>query len=114
MRREFRVLSLSQTCAVVRELRVEKLSFVEWTTSPSSSVRFVMPPTPRASSSNEAALLLKLEQLTGGVDPEKSDETWVESLVVTAPEPLHLDDPDDDLKRELAFYNQALSAVRVA
>ena len=73
-----------------------------------------MPPTPRASSSNEAALLLKLEQLTGGIDPEKSDETWVESLVVTAPEPLQLDDPDDDLKRELAFYNQALSAVRVA
>ena len=95
-------------------MSVEKLSFVEWTTSPSSSVRFVMPPTPRASSSNEAALLLKLEQLTGGVDPEKSDETWVESLVVTAPEPLQLDDPDDDLKRELAFYNQALSAVRVA
>ena len=73
-----------------------------------------MPPTPRASSSNEAALLLKLEQLTGGIDPEKSDETWVESLVVTAPEPLQRDDPDDDLKRELAFYNQALSAVRVA
>ena len=66
------------------------------------------------STSNEAALLLKLKELTGGADAEKTDATWLESLVVTAAEPLACDDPQDDLKRELAFYNQALSAVRVA
>ena len=68
-----------------------------------------MPP-----ATNDAALLLKLEELTGGVDIEEADDTWVESLVVTSAEPLQIDDPDDDLKRELAFYNQALGAVRIA
>ena len=52
---------------------------------------------------NEAALLLKLKELTGGVDPEGQDDTWIESLVVTSGEPLQLDDPNDDLKRELAL-----------
>ena len=67
---------------------------------------------PSASSSNDAALRLKLEELTGGVDPETDDKAWVEALVVTSDKPLECDDPDDDLKRELAFYNQALDAVR--
>lgn len=69
---------------------------------------------PPASTNNEAALLLKLQELTGGVDAEASDDTWLESLVVTSAEPLACENPDDDLKRELAFYNQALAAVRVA
>jgi hypothetical protein len=53
--------------------------------------------------SNEAALLLKLNELTGGIDPESTDEAWIESLVVTSDEPLRIDDADDDLKRELAL-----------
>lgn len=64
--------------------------------------------------SNEAALQLKLQQLTNGADPEDDDKAWLDCLVVTAPEPLGVEDAEDDLKRELAFYNQALSAVKVA
>lgn len=56
-----------------------------------------------APSSNEAALLLKLKELTGGIDPEATDEAWLETLVVTSAEPLACDDPQDDLKRELAL-----------
>ena len=55
------------------------------------------------STSNEAALILKLNQLTGGVDPEATDDAWIESLVVTSDRPLELDDANDDLKRELAL-----------
>ncbi|EOD04468.1 hypothetical protein EMIHUDRAFT_45214, partial [Emiliania huxleyi CCMP1516] len=42
------------------------------------------------------------------------DAAWLDCLVVTAPEPLGVEDAEDDLKRELAFYNQALGAVKVA
>ena len=56
-----------------------------------------------APSTHEAALLLKLKELTGGVDPEASDEAWLETLVVTSAQPLACDDPQDDLKRELAL-----------
>lgn len=69
---------------------------------------------PSSSSSNDAALKLKLNELTGGVDPEADDDAWLEALVVTSEKPIECDDPDDDLKRELSFYNQALSAVRIA
>lgn len=68
----------------------------------------------RAGTYNEAALLLKLEQLTGGVDTDTDDTAWLETLTVTAPEPLGVEDAEDDLQRELAFYNQALSAVKSA
>ena len=63
---------------------------------------------------NEAALQLKYEALTGGVDPEASDAAWLESLVVTSDQRISIEDEEDDLKRELAFYNQALGAVKVA
>lgn len=67
----------------------------------------------RAAVVHDGALLLKLNELAGGAT--KDDETaWVDNLVVTAPLPLDIDDQNDDLKRELAFYNQALGAVRVA
>lgn len=59
-----------------------------------------MPPRPI---SNEAALLLKLDELTGGVDAEASDDAWIETLVVTSDEPLPTDSNTDDLKRELAL-----------
>ncbi len=32
---------------------------------------------------------------------------WDESLVVTGSDPAQVEDVDDDLARELAFYNQA-------
>ncbi len=66
-----------------------------------------------AASSNEPALLLKLKEVTGGVDPEKSDDAWIQSLVVTSAEPLSCDDPQDDLKRELALCAR-MRVARVA
>ena len=62
---------------------------------------------------NEAALNLKLKELQAGAHPDP-DTAWLETLAVTAEEPLALEDTEDDLKRELAFYNQALAAVQVA
>jgi rRNA-processing protein EBP2 len=34
------------------------------------------------------------------------EQGWEESLVVTGKEPTQVADVDDDLERELAFYNQ--------
>lgn len=63
----------------------------------------------------EAALKLKLKQLTNNkLDHQLDDQEWLETLALTAPLPLQVDDPDNDLEREMAFYNQALSAVRAA
>jgi rRNA-processing protein EBP2 len=73
-----------------------------------------MPKGGSTSTSNEAALLLKLKELHSGAAADTTDEAWLESLVVTSTEPFTCDDPSDDLKRELAFYNQALGAVREA
>ncbi|KAF6251220.1 eukaryotic rRNA processing [Scenedesmus sp. NREL 46B-D3] len=42
------------------------------------------------------------------------EQAWEEGLVVTSREPTQVADVDDDLARELAFYNQALSATVVA
>ena len=57
-------------------------------------------PSPAA---NDAALRLKLKELTGGIDAEASDEAWIETLSVTAVDPLEIDDAEDDLKRELGL-----------
>ena len=62
---------------------------------------------------NEAALNLKLKELQASAHPDPNT-AWLETLAVTAEEPLALEDTEDDLKRELAFYNQALAAVKVA
>ena len=49
-----------------------------------------------ANYSNDAALLHKLRELTAaGYDAQASDEAWLETLVVMAPE-LEIDDPEDD------------------
>lgn len=34
------------------------------------------------------------------------EQPWRESLVITSAQPTHVEDVDDDLERELAFYNQ--------
>lgn len=34
------------------------------------------------------------------------EQPWEESLVITAAQPTQVSDVDDDLERELAFYNQ--------
>eukprot|EP00775_Hariotina_reticulata_P003949 gene3949-4203_t len=55
---------------------------------------------------NTDALHEKLEDMAW-VD----EQPWEESLAITAAQPTHVADVDDDLDRELAFYNQALSAT---
>lgn len=85
--------------------------------------------------SNDAALLLKLKELTDDTSPD-ADAAWLETLAVTG-DPLGLDDSEQDLKRELALcvpnappsppecppqcalcfarsYNQALAGVKTA
>ena len=62
---------------------------------------------------NEAALNLKLKELTANAHSDPNT-AWLETLAVTAAAPLGLEDAEDDLKRELAFYNQALAAVKIA
>jgi len=41
-------------------------------------------------------------------------QPWVETLTITSSAPTHIDSVDDDMERELAFYNQALEAAKVA
>ena len=69
---------------------------------------------PSRAIANEAALLFKLQELTGGVDVD-SDEAWLETLTVTAPDPLVVEDVEDDLKRELALCVPAsiLTSIRM-
>ena len=67
----------------------------------------------RSDTCNEAAILRKLEQLRGGVDTESDDAAWLETLDITASEPVELDDAEEG-QRELAFYTQALAAVKSA
>ncbi|EIE20095.1 eukaryotic rRNA processing [Coccomyxa subellipsoidea C-169] len=43
-----------------------------------------------------------------------SEAAWDESLVITGEDSTQVEDVDDDLARELAFYNQALAAARGA
>jgi len=42
------------------------------------------------------------------------DQPWAETLAITSDEPTEVADVDDDLERELAFYNQALAAAKSA
>eukprot|EP00878_Enallax_costatus_P021073 GHUV01022294.1.p1 GENE.GHUV01022294.1~~GHUV01022294.1.p1 ORF type:complete len:344 (+),score=146.69 GHUV01022294.1:239-1270(+) len=55
---------------------------------------------------NADALHEKLEDMSW-ID----EQPWEESLVITAAQQTQVNDVDDDLGRELAFYNQALSAT---
>jgi len=43
-----------------------------------------------------------------------SDFHWVETLSITTPEPFHLDNLQDDLKRESQFYQMSLDGVKEA
>ncbi|EEB08267.1 rRNA processing protein Ebp2 [Schizosaccharomyces japonicus yFS275] len=43
-----------------------------------------------------------------------SNTTFVERMSVTSAEPVVVEDVEDDLKRELAFYKQGLDAVKIA
>eukprot|EP00208_Stichococcus_sp_RCC1054_P006711 CAMPEP_0206141788 /NCGR_PEP_ID=MMETSP1473-20131121/14109_1 /ASSEMBLY_ACC=CAM_ASM_001109 /TAXON_ID=1461547 /ORGANISM="Stichococcus sp, Strain RCC1054" /LENGTH=170 /DNA_ID=CAMNT_0053536479 /DNA_START=139 /DNA_END=648 /DNA_ORIENTATION=+ len=63
----------------------------------------------RARINNTEALQEALEEIAV---PE--DLPWDELLVVTGEAPTEVGNVDDDLERELAFYNQALGAARVA
>lgn len=38
---------------------------------------------------------------------------WIETMSVTSSEPINVEDPTDDMKRELAFYQQALEAAKI-
>lgn len=41
-------------------------------------------------------------------------QPWIETLAITSSAPTHIESVDDDLERELAFYNQALEAAKEA
>lgn len=41
-----------------------------------------------------------------------AEQPWVESQVMTHTMPTEVDNVDDDLARELAFYNQVLSYIQ--
>jgi rRNA-processing protein EBP2 len=41
-------------------------------------------------------------------------QPWIETLAITSSAPTHVANIDDDLERELAFYNQALGSAQVA
>lgn len=55
---------------------------------------------------NAEALHEKLEDIAW-----VEEQPWEEGLVVTAAAPTRVDDVDDDLQRELAFYNQVWAAA---
>ncbi|KAG2176537.1 hypothetical protein INT44_007200 [Umbelopsis vinacea] len=56
---------------------------------------------------NEAALKRITEEF------RLKDLPWIETMAVTSTEPIELEDVHDDLKRELAFYQQALEAAKI-
>ncbi|KAI8578108.1 hypothetical protein K450DRAFT_249076 [Umbelopsis ramanniana AG] len=56
---------------------------------------------------NEAALKRITEEF------RLKDLPWIETMAVTSTEPIELEDVHDDLKRELAFYQQALEAANI-
>ncbi|GIL83010.1 hypothetical protein Vretimale_8519 [Volvox reticuliferus] len=58
---------------------------------------------------NVDALHEKLEDIGWTAEAD-----WEESLVVTSEQPTVVDNVDDDLARELAFYNQALASAQHA
>ena len=58
---------------------------------------------------NAEALHDKLEDIAW-----TQEQPWAETLAITSEKPIDIKDVDDDLERELAFYNQALDAARQA
>lgn len=58
---------------------------------------------------NTEALHDKLEDISW-----TEEQPWAETLAITSTEPTQVEDVDDDLERELAFYNQALDAAKQA
>ncbi|DBB00534.1 TPA: hypothetical protein ACH3X3_002233 [Trebouxia sp. C0006] len=58
---------------------------------------------------NTEALHDKLEDISWTIE-----QPWVETQVITHAEATQVDSVDDDLARELAFYNQALGAAQQA
>ncbi|CAK0780053.1 hypothetical protein CVIRNUC_004924 [Coccomyxa viridis] len=58
---------------------------------------------------NTEALHEKLEDISW-----PSEAAWDESMVITGEDASMVEDVDDDLTRELAFYNQALDAAKTA
>lgn len=63
---------------------------------------------PKAAINDVEALTLALSNIKQAPMP------WIERVEITAPAPLGIDDHNDDLKREVAFYKQALGAVHGA
>ncbi|KAG0057506.1 rRNA-processing protein and EBNA1-binding protein ebp2 [Gryganskiella cystojenkinii] len=62
--------------------------------------------TQKVTVNNEPALRRLTEQIA-----LPTDIPWSETQSITSSTPVHVVDPDDDLNREVAFYNQALEAA---
>jgi rRNA-processing protein EBP2 len=58
---------------------------------------------------NTEALHDKLEDIAWS-----EEQPWAETLAITSAQATHVDDVDDDLERELAFYNQAMDGAKQA
>ncbi|KAK9803694.1 hypothetical protein WJX73_001841 [Symbiochloris irregularis] len=68
-----------------------------------------VPPQKRPHIYNTAGLLERLEDIAW-----VADAPWDETQTITGVDPEQVEDVDDDLTRELSFYNQALSASQQA
>ncbi|KAI7903685.1 eukaryotic rRNA processing protein EBP2-domain-containing protein [Cokeromyces recurvatus] len=62
----------------------------------------------RARINDEAAMIRITDEF------KLKDLPWIETMTVTSSEPVIVEDSTDDMKRELAFYQQALEAAKVA
>ncbi|KAI0224329.1 rRNA-processing protein EBP2, partial [Massospora cicadina] len=65
-------------------------------------------PIQKLTKNDEEGLLAALEEI------HVKDLPWVETLSITASQPLEIKDIHNDLDRELAFYGQALAAAEEA
>jgi len=55
-----------------------------------------------------------MREICGDLSWEGKDELWKEGLILTTREKTEVEDVENDLERELAFYNQALDSCFVA
>ncbi|KAI9486099.1 MAG: eukaryotic rRNA processing protein EBP2-domain-containing protein, partial [Benjaminiella poitrasii] len=61
----------------------------------------------RAKINDEAAMIRITEEF------KLKNLPWIETMTITSTEPVTVEDPENDMQRELAFYQQALEAAKL-